>query len=257
MHGDYRLDNCMVDDDGAVVAVLDWEICTLGDPLADLGLLQVYWTGPERRRVARGPATPPRRPVSGIDAELVERYAEVSGRDIEHLDFYVAFAYWKLACILEGVYSRYLGGALGERSTAELAPFKSAGRVGGERVGALPGADLVNEPLRAALVDEPTLHEPVLVVALTGWIDAAAAGATAAAVVSTECETAPLVTLRRRHVHRLPGPAAHDGAPRRAQHRPDLGDDRTPVRPVGRRSRHPPADRAGAGHGVAPVRAKR
>ena len=46
VHGDYRLDNCMVDDDGDVVAVLDWEICTLGDPLADIGLLQVYWTGP-------------------------------------------------------------------------------------------------------------------------------------------------------------------------------------------------------------------
>ena len=47
VHGDYRLDNCMVADDGHVVAVLDWEICTLGDPLADLGLLQVYWTGPD------------------------------------------------------------------------------------------------------------------------------------------------------------------------------------------------------------------
>ena len=50
--------------------------------------------------------------------------AEVSGRSIDHLDFYVAFAYWKLACILEGVYSRYLGGALGERSANELTPFK-------------------------------------------------------------------------------------------------------------------------------------
>jgi aminoglycoside phosphotransferase (APT) family kinase protein len=47
VHGDYRLDNCMVDDRGDVIAVLDWEICTLGDPLADLGLLQVYWTGPD------------------------------------------------------------------------------------------------------------------------------------------------------------------------------------------------------------------
>ena len=47
VHGDYRLDNCMVADDGRVVAVLDWEICTLGDPLADLGLLHVYWTGPD------------------------------------------------------------------------------------------------------------------------------------------------------------------------------------------------------------------
>ena len=55
VHGDYRLDNCMVDDDGELVAVLDWEICTLGDPLADVGLLTVYWTGPGRsaRRLDR------------------------------------------------------------------------------------------------------------------------------------------------------------------------------------------------------------
>ena len=57
-------------------------------------------------------------------AELAARYGEVSGRDISQLDYYVAFAYWKLACIIEGVYARYLGGALGERDPAELEPFK-------------------------------------------------------------------------------------------------------------------------------------
>ena len=56
-------------------------------------------------------------------ADLAERYTRVSGRDTSNLDFYVAFAYWKLACILEGVYARYLGGALGQRDPAELAPF--------------------------------------------------------------------------------------------------------------------------------------
>jgi len=124
VHGDYRLDNCMVDSDGEVVAVLDWEICTLGDPLADIGLLQVYWNGPDDTGSAwSGTATTA--PGFWNRAQLVERYAEMSGRDISQLDFYVAFAYWKLACILEGVYSRYLGGALGERSAAELGPFKS------------------------------------------------------------------------------------------------------------------------------------
>ena len=123
VHGDYRLDNCMVDESGTVVAVLDWEICTLGDPLADLGLLQVYWTGPGDADSAwTGTATTA--PGFWDRRRMAERYAEVSGRDIAHLDFYVAFAYWKLACILEGVYSRYLGGALGERSAAELTPFK-------------------------------------------------------------------------------------------------------------------------------------
>jgi len=123
VHGDYRLDNCMVDDNGDVVAVLDWEICTLGDPLADLGLLQVYWTGPDDEASAwDGDATTA--PGFWNRADLVNRYAEVSGRDVSQLDFYVAFAYWKLACILEGVYGRYLGGALGEQDPADLEPFK-------------------------------------------------------------------------------------------------------------------------------------
>ena len=52
VHGDYRLDNCMLGDDGSIAAVLDWEICTLGDPLADVGLLWVYWTDPGRGRGA-------------------------------------------------------------------------------------------------------------------------------------------------------------------------------------------------------------
>jgi aminoglycoside phosphotransferase (APT) family kinase protein len=122
VHGDYRLDNCMVDDDGELVAVLDWEICTLGDPLADVGLLTVYWTGPDDPPGAwtAGATTAP-----GFwpRSRIAERYAEVSGRDLSNLDFYVAFAYWKLACILEGVYARYVGGALGDRDPAELQHF--------------------------------------------------------------------------------------------------------------------------------------
>ena len=122
VHGDYRLDNCMVGDDGRVVAVLDWEICTLGDPLADLGLLHVYWTGPNDDASAwTGSATTA--PGFFDRHQLTERYARVSGRDVSQLPFYIAFAYWKLACILEGVYARYLGGALGARDSAELEPF--------------------------------------------------------------------------------------------------------------------------------------
>ncbi len=123
VHGDYRLDNTMVSSDGHVVAVLDWEICTLGDPLADLGLLHVYWTGPNDPAAAwNGSATT----AEGFfdRPQLAERYAEVSGRDISQLPFYISFASWKLACILEGVYARYLGGALGARDAAELEPFK-------------------------------------------------------------------------------------------------------------------------------------
>ena len=122
VHGDYRLDNCIVGDDGTVRAVLDWEISTLGDPLADVGLLQVYWTGPGDEPSAWGGSATT---ADGFfdRADLTARYEAVSGRDLSQLPFYVSFAYWKLACILQGVYYRYLGGALGSRDPAELEPF--------------------------------------------------------------------------------------------------------------------------------------
>ncbi len=116
VHGDYRLDNCMIDDGGEVIAVLDWEICTLGDPLADVGLLMVYWAEPgDDRSALPGAATS--EPGFSSRAELLDRYAEASGRDLALIDFYVAFGYWKLACILEGVYARYLGGSMGAASS--------------------------------------------------------------------------------------------------------------------------------------------
>ena len=118
VHGDYRLDNCMVGDDGRIVAVLDWEICTLGDPLADVGLLQVYWSDPGDPALAAGGG------ATVLDGflrreQLMERYAAASGRDLSGIDYYVAFGYWKLACIIEGVYARYIGGAMGHRGSAD------------------------------------------------------------------------------------------------------------------------------------------
>jgi aminoglycoside phosphotransferase (APT) family kinase protein len=111
VHGDYRLDNVMLSPDGDVVAVLDWELCTLGDPLADVGLLQVYWTEPGEDEL--NPLGPSPTSVDGFPtrAELTERYAQASGRDLSELDFYVAFGFWKLAIILEGVYQRFSAGA--------------------------------------------------------------------------------------------------------------------------------------------------
>ena len=112
VHGDYRLDNCMTDGDGNVIAVLDWEICTLGDPLADVGLLMVYWTeaSDSTSMLLTAPTT-----VEGFLSrkEMLDRYAEQSGRDLSQIDFYTAFGYWKLACIVEGVYARYVDGAMG------------------------------------------------------------------------------------------------------------------------------------------------
>ena len=113
VHGDYRLDNMILSPSGEVAAVVDWELCTLGDPLADVGLLMVYW--PERgdETIALGqPAN--LAPGFPTREELKARYAERSGRDLSQLDFFVALGYWKLAIILEGVYARYAAGAYGK-----------------------------------------------------------------------------------------------------------------------------------------------
>jgi len=140
VHGDYRLGNCITQHPGRIAAVLDWEICTLGDPLADVGLLQVYWTGPGDDPSAWGGSATT---ADGFldRSDLTIRYAQVSGRDLSQLPFYVSFAYWKLACILQGVYYRYVGGALGSRDPAELEPFNvqidSAAARAAECLGAL------------------------------------------------------------------------------------------------------------------------
>ena len=117
VHGDYRLDNTVLDDDGDVIAILDWEICTLGDPLADLGLLLVYWSEPGDADHSVLGVAPTSLPGFATRAQLVERYAAASGRDVSHVPYYCAFGIWKLACILQGVYVRYAGGAAaGDRS---------------------------------------------------------------------------------------------------------------------------------------------
>ena len=113
VHGDYRLDNMILSPVGEVAAVVDWELCTLGDPLADVGLLMVYWSQPGDEFV---PLFEPATMAPGFPArdQLAERYARRSGRDLGQLDFFVALGYWKLAIILEGVFARYAAGQYGE-----------------------------------------------------------------------------------------------------------------------------------------------
>ncbi|MEX2256524.1 MAG: phosphotransferase family protein [Acidimicrobiia bacterium] len=119
VHGDYRLDNTMLapDDPGRIVAVLDWEMSTLGDPLTDLGLFLVYWGGDAAPEIGASAG------IASVDGfiskdEIVARYADQSGRSIEHLDFYVVFATYKLAVILEGINARFLmGKTLGDGFT--------------------------------------------------------------------------------------------------------------------------------------------
>ncbi len=111
VHGDFRLDNAVVTAQGDVAAVLDWELCTLGDPMADLGTLLDYWSLPDDGApiLGRTPASALRGFPTG--EELVARYAATSGRDVGDIAFFMAFGYWRLACILQGVYARYRGGA--------------------------------------------------------------------------------------------------------------------------------------------------
>jgi aminoglycoside phosphotransferase (APT) family kinase protein len=116
VHGDYRLDNMILSDDGEVAAVVDWELCTLGDPLADVGTLMAYWPerGEPNLRLGEPANLAPGFPTR---PELAARYAEVSGRDLSELDFYLALGYWKLAIILEGVLARMAAGGYGRSGT--------------------------------------------------------------------------------------------------------------------------------------------
>lgn len=115
LHGDFHLDNCLVTlgRTPAVAAIIDWEMATIGDPLLDVGLFLAFW-GDERpdtpampkvQAVTRGAGAPPR-------AVLAARYEAACGRSLEHLDWYMTLAFWKLATIVEGAYAQYLSGSL-------------------------------------------------------------------------------------------------------------------------------------------------
>jgi aminoglycoside phosphotransferase (APT) family kinase protein len=113
VHGDYRLDNMILTEAGEVAAVVDWELCTLGDPLADVGLLVVYWSEAGDDLI---PLVDPPTQAEGFQtrAQVRERYASSSGRDLAELDYFVALGYWKLAVILQGVFARYAKGQYGQ-----------------------------------------------------------------------------------------------------------------------------------------------
>jgi aminoglycoside phosphotransferase (APT) family kinase protein len=111
VHGDYKMDNVVFDraTPARLLAILDWEMATLGDPLADLGYLMVFWPehGEDNVRMLPQPTQLPGFPTR---AELIERYEERTGFSMTDLTFYRTLAIWKLAILSEGLYKRYLAG---------------------------------------------------------------------------------------------------------------------------------------------------
>ena len=125
VHGDYRFDNTVLGPDGSVVAVLDWELATLGDPVADVAWSCCYWSDPgdDVRFIDDSPTLDPAFPRR---AEVVARYAAAGGRDWSALPWLEAFSHWKMGCIVEGVYARRLRGARG--GAAQVDPDGIAAR---------------------------------------------------------------------------------------------------------------------------------
>lgn len=119
VHGDYRLGNMIVTQ-GAVRAVLDWELCTLGDPLADVGYLLNNWVSPDEVVLRQGDAPPTAAGGFPERDELCEIYHRNTGRDLAGINYYRAFSHWRLAAIGQGVYKRYLVGAMGEDRDVDL-----------------------------------------------------------------------------------------------------------------------------------------
>ncbi|MFI6521373.1 phosphotransferase family protein [Spirillospora sp. NPDC050679] len=113
VHGDFRLDNALarLEPRPEIAAVVDWEMSTLGDPLSDLGLTLVYWAEPDDRELLPVGATITTAPGFATRREFAERYARSTGFNLGEMDFYVAFACFKLAVILEGIHARFLQNA--------------------------------------------------------------------------------------------------------------------------------------------------
>jgi len=112
VHGDFKLDNVMLDSDdvGRIVAVFDWEMSALGDPLVDLGILLTYWspTAPPEQRDALTSVTD--RPGYFTRDEIIARYAARSGRDLSGIRYYEIFAVFKIAVVIQQIYYRYAQG---------------------------------------------------------------------------------------------------------------------------------------------------
>jgi aminoglycoside phosphotransferase (APT) family kinase protein len=148
VHGDYRAGNVAFGPDGAIRAVFDWELATSGDPMADLGWLASTWQDPGE---PLPPTTPGPSTVAGFPAraQLVRRYARLSGRDVSNLPYWVAFSRWRSACIGVGVRARYLAGHMADDGfTARLLTSAESGEPGAAG-GRIVLAEAARDALRA------------------------------------------------------------------------------------------------------------
>jgi aminoglycoside phosphotransferase (APT) family kinase protein len=126
VHNDYKLDNVMlaVDDPGRMVAIFDWDMCTLGDPLADLGALLTYWSEPDDPPYLQAAAMMPvgdRRFMTRD--EIVQRYAEKGGRDVSNIDFYHVLGLFRLVVIIAQIFIRYKRGQTKDERFAAFEPM--------------------------------------------------------------------------------------------------------------------------------------
>ena len=130
VHGDYRLGNMIVGD-GKIQAVLDWELCTLGDPLADLGYLLNSWVEPGEEAPPTGAAELPPTAAGGFPSRqaISAWYEERTKRSLAGINYYRAFSHWRLAAIGQGVYKRYLTGAMGSNRDLDLDAYRETVRV--------------------------------------------------------------------------------------------------------------------------------
>ncbi|MBT8211545.1 MAG: phosphotransferase family protein, partial [Acidimicrobiia bacterium] len=123
LHNDFKLDNTMTDDSGGLVAVFDWDMATLGDPLVDVGTMLAYWADPEdptflifgSQAVTLAPHL--------SKGDVVARYAERSGFDVTDIAFYEALALWRIATIIEQIYARYAAGQTTDERFAGFEPI--------------------------------------------------------------------------------------------------------------------------------------
>jgi aminoglycoside phosphotransferase (APT) family kinase protein len=121
VHGDFRLGNAIVGTDGSVRAVLDWELATRGDPMADVGWLAAYWGCADRGIELPLPVPTRARGFLPLD-DVLAHYERLSGRSLAALDYYVAFALWRLAAIVAGVNTRARTGAYGAAGESVAGP---------------------------------------------------------------------------------------------------------------------------------------